>query len=521
MSRPPQAPPTQPRGGTGASRLGLVRTAHRRPARARLSISGSSGSGKTWTALSVAFDLMPNPRVLLIDTEFESAELYADSFPPFKHLPWEPPFDPTDLAFTIRDAGQHFDVIIIDSASHFWTGEGGTLEKADSKFSGWKVAAPAQNAMVESMLRSPAHVIMCTRAKQEYLVEEGADGRQKVKKLGLAPVQRNDLEYEMTVCLLMGMDHTIDIVKTRCSALSGRTFPANKQHEFAEVFADWLRGGEELATQADVDALRDQIRSIEDPARRKAIGEALAAKFGRADQLTASQMPEVLAFMAEQLAAAPAPDPASPGPDEPPPDQPDGEPAAEAPAGEPTADAPTGDGPAEPLDATPAEVPASPLPSAAVQAAMDDPENCTHPEEAAIIVETDTGRSYVTCGACGVSLGAAKATTQDPEVEPPPPPPPPPPTPAKEAAPVQPTLDAAPRAKRSPAAAAKAALAAAPARRLAVVVAAVEQAGAAIGDDAERLMLKALADRGLWPPRDLNDEEAAQFDEVLADATRS
>lgn len=467
-------------GGTGQSRLGIARTAHRRPARARLSLSGPSGSGKTWTALSIGFEL--GKRVVVIDTEYESAELYADNFPPFTHIPWEPPFSPADLAATIREAGQKFDVVIIDSATHFWSGEGGTLETADSKFSGWKVATPQQNAMVESMLRSPAHIIMCTRAKQEYLVEEGDGGRQKVKKLGLAPVQRNDLEYEMNVCLMLDMNHTIDVVKTRATVFSGRSFPPNKQTDFAQLYAEWLLGGEALAPQAQIDEMRDRIRAIPDQAAGKRIGAAITAKFGRGDQMTESQMPEVRAYLDELIAEAERE-------------------AAQRQAAEP--EVPPA---AEPAPSPVVEEPAPELPA---------PE----PETPIVAVEQPTLADEMVHESIDQYVGTIIPNEEparddgppdeDPVVTPPPlravPTPP--------AAP--PAAPATSRQKGTPLSAAKAALENTPARRIEAVLRAIEATSAKLAEDQERELIQELKAAGLFPPRDLKADEAIRFDEVI------
>ena len=141
--------------GTASSRLALRRPAIRKAALARLALSGASGSGKTWTALGIATRLTaghPDAVILVIDTEpgdgrQGAAGLYADRFR-FDTIEWHPPYDPRDLALTIREAypvlPEH-SVVIIDSASHFWRGEGGILDIAGGRFAGWKTATPIQD----------------------------------------------------------------------------------------------------------------------------------------------------------------------------------------------------------------------------------------------------------------------------------------------------------------------------------------------------------------------------------------
>lgn len=294
-------------GGTATSRLGAARPAVRRPVKARLALSGPAGAGKTWTALSIATALAPGGTVLLIDTEANepegtAAELYADVYD-FTVLPWAPPYDPRDLAVTVTDAGRNYDVVIVDSGSHFWRGEGGTLDISDGKFGGWKVATPAQNDLVEAVQRCEAHVVMCMRAKEQYLVTE-VNGRQDVKKMGLGAIQRDDLEYEFQVVCMLDMEHRLDVGKTRCAALAGRSYQPNHEHDFAGVFAGWLASGVELARMADVEAVRLAVRAVTDADTRKALAAELRATFGLTDYLTRPQLPEVWAWLAGKLDVA-------------------------------------------------------------------------------------------------------------------------------------------------------------------------------------------------------------------------
>jgi hypothetical protein len=303
--------------GTATSRLRSGRMGVRKATKARLALSAPSGAGKTWTALSTAFVLAPNGRVIVIDTEpgddrQGASELYADSFPSFDVIQWEPPYDPRDLTLTIREAGQMtvpdgywpgqqgYDVIIVDSASPFWKGEGGTMDIAGGKFGGWKTASPAQDQLVNAILRTPAHIIVCTRAKQAYEVTEVMEGnakKQKVEKLGLQPIQRDDLEYEFQVVVVMDEAHRIDIGKTRAAPLAGLSFMANDQHKFAEIYKTWLESGADPARQIDIDAIVHTFRTLPD-ADRQAAKDAFKAEFGDPKYLTGEQVPAVWTWIA-------------------------------------------------------------------------------------------------------------------------------------------------------------------------------------------------------------------------------
>lgn len=279
------------------SRLDQAKDAVRPALYGRVMLAGPPGSGKTRTALIIATALLEDRvvnedgtrRIVVIDTERESALTYADDFV-FRHLPWEPPFDPRDLAHTVLDAGKLHDVIIVDSTTHFWRYEGGTLDIADGAYTGWKEARPAQDDMVRAVLRTDAHVILCTRSKMKHeQVQE--NGKWKVNKLGMAPIQDDDLEYEMNVSLTLDMGHQLSVAKSRTTTVPvGREYKPGRALEFAETYREWLAGGEPPADHADLDALRERIKALGTPELRKACRGAFVAELCKPDYLRASQV---------------------------------------------------------------------------------------------------------------------------------------------------------------------------------------------------------------------------------------
>lgn len=296
--------------GTATSRSRQVRRAVRRQTRARLALSGPSGSGKTWTSLWIAQVIAPGKPIVVIDTEpgddsQGAAELYADQFD-FDTITWDPPYDPRDLTLTITELGRDYPggVLVIDSASHFWKGSGGTLDIAGGKFGGWRTADPVQNALIDAILRSPMHVICCTRAKQSYEVEEEG-GKQTVRKLGLAPIQRDDLEYEFQVVGMIDVDHRLDIGKTRAAPLAGLSFAANEQERFANIYAEWLQGGAELPRSIELDALGVAVKRLPVGDARNAVSTHLRETYGPPSALTVDNMPAVWLHVADALGVTP------------------------------------------------------------------------------------------------------------------------------------------------------------------------------------------------------------------------
>lgn len=278
------------------SRLAQARDAVRPALKARLMISGPTGAGKTWTALKIAEVLAEGGKILVIDTEKESALTYADNFS-FVHLPWLPPFEPRELARTMAEAGHEYAVVIVDSTSHFWRKEGGTLDIAGGKFTGWKDARPAQEDLVQALLDCHAHVILCTRSKMEHVQEE-INGRHVVRKVGMAPQQDDDLEYELNISIEMDMDHRATVAKSRADAVQvGRSFTAGHEVELAALYADWLKGGEPPAPQPVVDDLVARMNALP-PAVRPVCKREFVQAFGRPDGLRECRAPEAEALVA-------------------------------------------------------------------------------------------------------------------------------------------------------------------------------------------------------------------------------
>lgn len=221
--------------------------------KARVALSGPAGSGKTWTALVIARELAPQGKVLVIDTEKGSASLYADEFT-FETIDWAPPFDPRELAGAIGETSRSYDVVIADSLSHFWQGEGGTLTIVDgaaarargNSFAGWKEGTPAQDQMVAAMLAADCHIIATMRSKTEYVLEL-QNGRQVPRKVGMAPVQRDGIEYEFTVTADLDYEHSVLIAKTRCAPLADKMFKAGRASDMGRILREWLDGAQPAA----------------------------------------------------------------------------------------------------------------------------------------------------------------------------------------------------------------------------------------------------------------------------------
>lgn len=208
---------------------------------------GPTGSGKTYTALAIAEGL--GKRVALIDTEHGAAGLYSDRFD-FQTLELETYapakyIDALDIA-----AKEGFDVVIIDSLSHAWSGKGGVLEQVDAiskrnpgqnSFTSWRDGTKTQTTFVEALLSVPFHLIGTMRSKMDWVMEENSKGKMVPKKVGLAPVQRDDLLYEADLIAEIDHEHNFMVTKTRFADFDGFC-EKNVGRKFGEKITGFLKG---------------------------------------------------------------------------------------------------------------------------------------------------------------------------------------------------------------------------------------------------------------------------------------
>ena len=183
-----------------------IRTAQRQGARLLIQLSGVSGSGKTYTALQLAYGLAGNDagKVVMIDTENRRGSLYADSLPggaKYRILDMYAPFSPDRYVEAIEAACKAgAEVVVIDSVSHEWESEGGCEYIANqSRFPDWKLAKRLHKRFVTYMLQCPAHIIACTRAREKVDFSDPKNPR----PLGIQPIQEKNFSYEATVSLMM------------------------------------------------------------------------------------------------------------------------------------------------------------------------------------------------------------------------------------------------------------------------------------------------------------------------------
>lgn len=195
----------------------------RQKAKLRLALTGVSGAGKTLSALYIAYGITGDwGKIALIDTEHERARFYAKredlKTGEFLYAPMAAPFSPEKYRAMVEEGAREVGedgVVIVDSFSHAWNSEGGVLDLKDkiaaqsnrNSYTAWAEAGKAQNSLVNGILSADCHMIVTMRSKMDYILKENERGRLEPQKIGLAPVQRDDTEYEFDIVLDIARNH--------------------------------------------------------------------------------------------------------------------------------------------------------------------------------------------------------------------------------------------------------------------------------------------------------------------------
>ena len=195
-----------------------IRKAERRNAKIKLALQGPSGSGKTYSALQIAKGLTELKNVVVIDTENYSADLY-DHLGDFNVIDLQKPYSPEKYILALEEAVKAgMKVVIIDSLSHEWEGEGGILDihsqLVGNSFTNWAKVTPRHNALIKAILNLDAHVIATFRTKQDYVLTD-KNGKMVPEKVGLKSVTRDGMDYEFTTVFDVDIAHNCVASKDR------------------------------------------------------------------------------------------------------------------------------------------------------------------------------------------------------------------------------------------------------------------------------------------------------------------
>lgn len=260
-----------------------VTIAQREKLKAAISIFGASGSGKTLTSLLLAYGMMqeayPNideselwKKIGVIDTEHKRALLYANNtvkgykIGGFQYLAFDAPYSTVryqEAIGLLKKSG--CEVIVVDSLSHAWDGIGGILyqqQELGGRFQDWKPMKPVIKKFIQALTENDVHIIATIRVKQDYQAERGEDGKLQVRKLGLKPIQKDDLEYEFMIALRMEQNHVAVPTKDNSNLLNELGEMITPDH--GKQIYQWLELGIDVKAEQEAKrtSLIEQVKKI-------------------------------------------------------------------------------------------------------------------------------------------------------------------------------------------------------------------------------------------------------------------
>ncbi|EOO33942.1 hypothetical protein IIU_02682 [Bacillus cereus VD133] len=248
-----------------------VTQAKREKMKAVIGFIGCSGSGKTGSSLLTAFGMMqeahPNlteeelwKKIGVIDTEHERSKLHVGlvygetKIGNFLHINFTPPYTTerySEAVQVMKNAGA--EVLIIDSLSHNWQGEGGIIEThgemSGNSFQNWGKLSSETTKLIKTLTQNNVHILATLRTKTEYVVEPDAKGKMAPRKVGTKPVQKDEMEYEFMLNFVIDIDHVADTSKDNTQMFEGN--PQKITVEVGRKLYQWLELGIDVKAEEE------------------------------------------------------------------------------------------------------------------------------------------------------------------------------------------------------------------------------------------------------------------------------
>jgi hypothetical protein len=253
-----------------------------------IGVAGPSGSGKTYSALRMASGISDGAPFAVIDTERGRSKHYADLFA-FDVAELEPPFSPARYLEAIEAADTAgYPVIVVDSMSHSWAGDGGCMdmqeaeferltkgkeERADSfKLLSWAMPKQEHKRMLYGLLKVKAHVILCFRAEPKVEVKKEGGKTVIVPKQtmtsieGWIPICEKSLPFELTASALLTPDHPGVPRWIKLQEQHAIMFPpdAKLDEGAGRSIAAWARGAEQRSNSVRVEEWEALLKEAPD-----------------------------------------------------------------------------------------------------------------------------------------------------------------------------------------------------------------------------------------------------------------
>lgn len=180
-----------------------------------IGIYAKSNGGKTHSALLIARGIVgPAGRIVLIDTENKRGHVYSDIIPGgYKVIDFDAPFSPERYIEAIDEATKNADIIVIDSMTHEWKGEGGILESQEvelfrmakndfkkqeqCKMAAWIRPKMRHQKLIQRILRIKVPVICCLRGYEKTIISKKDNKTVVETDANCTPVFDKDFISEM------------------------------------------------------------------------------------------------------------------------------------------------------------------------------------------------------------------------------------------------------------------------------------------------------------------------------------
>jgi hypothetical protein len=266
-----------------------------------IGLAGGTGSGKTWSAMTMAKGIVgPGNRFAVIDTENRRASHYAEFFD-FDVLDLAPPFSSDRYGEAVQfavDSG--YKCIVVDSVSHEHDGIGGYLDTQAADLAervermmkkkpelkewdaidratplSWNGAKKLRKRMRQIMLdcSTSIPIIFCFRAEEKVFASK--DGKLVAHNPPIwAPVCGKEMPFEMTAFFMLHRDNPGVPKPIKLEGQHESLFPLNRKLDEAcgKRIADWARGRKESTPQGPTTPAAESPRRDGAPAPHSPAG---------------------------------------------------------------------------------------------------------------------------------------------------------------------------------------------------------------------------------------------------------
>jgi hypothetical protein len=265
----------------------------------KMGMYGPPGSGKTFTALTIAEGLakISGKRVAFVDTE-HGTDFYSQKVPTRNVHPEAFDFDAlytrslVEVSKAVHDLDPAvYGVVIIDSVTHLWEAaraaySGKTTRIGTIPMQAWGQIKKPYKDLISFLLSSPMHVIVCGRQGVEYETDEETD---ELKAIGVKMKAEGETPYEPHILIRMEAikpkktNEIATIVayaeKDRTGVLAGRSFSNPTFETLCKPLLGLLGGTQAQIESSDETAAKDAEGMAEQEANRETKSREILREF--------------------------------------------------------------------------------------------------------------------------------------------------------------------------------------------------------------------------------------------------